>query len=45
MRRQQPGFATQGLLHLGAQGLLHHLPQGKIKDSHPKEKDDHEGEE
>ena len=45
MRRQQPGFAAQGLLYLGAQGLLHHLAQGKVKYRHPQEKDDYEGEE
>ena len=45
MRCQKPGFATQGFLYLGAQGLLHHLAQGKVEYRHPQEKDDYEGEE
>jgi hypothetical protein len=45
MHRQQAGFAHQGLLCLLAQGLLHDLAQGKIKDRHPQEKDQDEGEE
>jgi hypothetical protein len=45
MRCQKPGFATQGFLYLGAQGLLHHLAQGKVEYRHPQEEDDNEGKE
>jgi hypothetical protein len=45
MRGQKPGFATQGFLYLGAQGLLHHLAQGKVEYRHPQEQNDYEGEE
>jgi hypothetical protein len=45
MRCKKPGFAAQGFLYLGAQGLLHHLAQGKVEDRHPQEEDDYEGEE
>jgi hypothetical protein len=45
MRGEKPGFVTQGFLDLGAQGLLHHLAQGKVEYRHPQEEDDYEGEE
>jgi hypothetical protein len=45
MGSQQPGFASQGFLYLGAQGLLHHLAQGKVEYRHSQEEDDYEGEE
>jgi hypothetical protein len=43
MRGQQTGFAYQGLLCLGTQGLLHDLTQGEIEHHHPQEKHQHEG--
>jgi hypothetical protein len=45
MRGQKPGLAAKGFLYLGAQGLLHHLAQGKVEYRHPQEEDDYEGEE
>jgi hypothetical protein len=45
MRRQQAGFAHQGLLCLLAQRLLHDLAQGEFEHRHPQEKDQDKGEE
>ena len=45
MRRQQPGFAGQGLICLSAQRLLHDLAQGEVKHHHSQEEHHDEREE
>jgi hypothetical protein len=39
MRRQEPGFASEGFIYLTTQGLLHDLAQGEVKHHHSQEKD------